>query len=108
MSKNSVDKDVFFAGERLVPQAKVPKTVRVRIAVAINKQGQWNASGYFKWDDEGAKDTALTGLDEPGMEAGGESIVFVEADVPLPTEPTIQGKVAAPLAQDSGWDKDCG
>jgi len=25
-----------------------PKTVRVRIAVAVNEHGHWNASGYFK------------------------------------------------------------
>lgn len=66
-----------------------PKTVRVRIAVAVNEHGHWNASGYFKWNKGEARETALEGLDEPGA----ETIHYVEADVPIPAPQTIEGTV---------------
>ena len=66
--------------------------MKIRIAVAINDRGEWNACGYHKWDDKEAIDVAQQGLDEP---ADNEQIVFVEVDIPIPQSITVQGKVVS-------------
>lgn len=63
-------------------------TVRVRIAIAIDVNGRWNASGWT--DDGGAgKDVAIDGL-----EGDANYVVHnIEANVPVPQSQTIEGEV---------------
>lgn len=55
------------------------KTVRVRIAVAVDKDGDWRA-----WGDV-----------EEVVVFGGEALHWVEADIPLPQPQTVEGEVVA-------------
>jgi hypothetical protein len=66
------------------------KTVRVRIAVAVDADGKWNASG---WGTEHtfANDTAMDIVIE-GVEDG-EARYWVEAELQIPEEKTVQGEV---------------
>lgn len=61
------------------------KTVRVRIAVAVDKTGHWSAVG---WKD--AKDAMGHAVEtlEPG-----EARYWLEADLPIPTESTVEARV---------------
>jgi len=65
------------------------RTVRVRILVAVDRNGKWAACGY-SWSD--AKESIF--IDD--LEDG-EVYHWVEADVPLPAEagPAIEGVVNA-------------
>lgn len=69
-----------------------PKTVRVRIAVAVNTLGKWIATGVCGGTDSDAQERAsrfaLT-FTVPYVTN------WIEADVPLPLEPqVIQGSVS--------------
>lgn len=67
-----------------------PKTVRVRIAVAVDPGGNWCASGWMTGSPESMMDNCL---DEVGA---GEARFWIEADVPLPLAPqTILGTVTS-------------
>ena len=70
------------------------KTVRVRIAVAVDPNGEWNASGWNsltdKYDDV-AMGIALEGVGE------GEARYWIEAELPLPTgAATVQADIVRP------------
>lgn len=68
------------------------KTKRVRIAVAVDRNGQWGAAPIC--GDNVRPRQAL--IDFCGMEHldYGERITVIEADVPLPEEPaTVRGEV---------------
>jgi hypothetical protein len=69
-----------------------PPTVRVRILVAIDRNGKWTATGASWYKDEDTRSIAF--IDD--LESG-EAYHWVEADVPLPTEmgPAIEGTVHA-------------
>lgn len=62
------------------------RTVRVRIAVAVDAEGKWAASGWKDGGDK-CKDFIADDLGDPYR------IVWVEADVPLPAETTVKGEV---------------
>jgi hypothetical protein len=70
-----------------------PRTVRVRIAVAVNERGEWCCAGWTGGKDEDHTRSAL----ETSEYHGGtlEAIHFVEADVPLPVSQTVEGEVRA-------------
>jgi hypothetical protein len=68
--------------ERRAEAAK-PKTVRVRIAVALHPEGHWSARGDS--DPEVARDI------EHSVEDGW-TLAWVEASVPLPVTPTVEGE----------------
>ena len=54
-------------------------TVRVRIAVAVDCNGKWYASGVSRWNDQRVLDEMpILGLAE------GETYHWIEADVPVP------------------------
>jgi hypothetical protein len=72
------------------------RTVKVRIAVAVNKAGEWCANGWFNWKDESAQSAAVEGLDS----ALPEVVHFVEAEIPLPESETINGEVSDPTWAD--------
>lgn len=63
-----------------------PKTVPVRIALAINAEGDWQAVGWKGASKQSMKDSAAEGVH------GGDSIFWIMVDVPLPSK-TIRGKV---------------
>lgn len=65
------------------------KTVRVRIAVAVNKHGGWCASGSESLSDEDAMGLATAWFDDDGITAR----YWVTADLPVPVEPEIAGEV---------------
>lgn len=66
------------------------KTVKVRIAVAVNADGNWNSSGWKKAKDSDAMDLAQEGLQEI---SSCEKVYWVEADIPIPEPEIVQGKV---------------
>ncbi len=66
-----------------------PKTVRVRIAVAVDGYGCWEAS---KWEDNDRCNTHEV-LEAMGFTRGQRVVHFIEADVPLPEPQTIEGEV---------------
>ncbi len=68
-----------------------PKTVRVRIAVAVDCEGQWSAFGIWREDDKGTKDNVFIDDLEPG-----EHYHWVEATLPVPVREhtqTVEGEV---------------
>jgi len=60
------------------------KTKRVRIAVVMNRDGQWEARGHWLHDDE----QSATQL-HPSEH---KRLTFVEADVPYPEVETVGGE----------------
>ena len=62
------------------------KTVKVRIAVAVDAQGNWASVG---WSGKGdyLRDVAREGVNEDG------TLYWVEAEVPIPSVQVIQGEV---------------
>jgi len=75
----------------------MPKTKKVRIAVAINSRGEWNCGGYC-WLKTGEQletlpDDEAAGNAIEGLESDEYVIHFVEAEIPLPVSTTVQGKV---------------
>jgi hypothetical protein len=67
------------------------KTQKVRIAVVVQPDGNWNAVGWRDAGDDEKRDAVLTFLEE----VPGEIVVWVEAEVPVPerVETTVQGTV---------------
>ncbi len=64
------------------------KTVRVRIAVAVNAIGHWNACGSHDLSEKTSRGITLEGLAVDGPEA----VRWIEADVPLPDDVTVEGE----------------
>lgn len=64
------------------------RTVRVRIAVAVDSSGKWGSCGWMGADEEDAMCHACEALD-----ALGEALYWLEAELPLPTASTIAAKV---------------
>jgi hypothetical protein len=62
------------------------KTVRVRIAVAVNAKGEWDACGCSSMSDEDMANEVLC-EDSAG-------VVFVTADVPVPEPREVEGEVS--------------
>lgn len=74
------------------------KTVRVRIAVAVDEDGNWNTYGWGASDGElGSTVSAQREMAEDGLPGINKAhhTVWVEAVVPLPL-PTIEGKAVPP------------
>ena len=59
------------------------QTVRVRVAVVVDKYGSWRAAGQAGQGDADAIDAAV----ENALTSGVEAVRFIEADVPLPEKP---------------------
>lgn len=67
-----------------------PKTIRVRIAVAVDSRGHWNAAGVSGSGSDDLMRAAV--LDDELL--GGEAVVhFIEATIPLPESVTVEGEV---------------
>ena len=70
--------------------AEKPKTVRVRIAVAIDEYGHYFVVGWDGGTDKQRVESAREFFESAN---GNECVHFIEADVPLPVSETIEGKV---------------
>ncbi len=65
------------------------KTVRMRIAVAVNPDGTWGAAGFSDADD-----CAWDCLYDSVIEAqSGHSQYFITAELPIPSIPEVAGEV---------------
>ena len=67
------------------------KTVKVRIAVAVNVEGVWFARGDPTVPENDTAHDAMIGLEDGGIDTDGGHVVWVEADVPMPSALTVQG-----------------
>ena len=73
-------------------------TKRVRIAVAIDRNGYWFAAGWDRSDDGDSREFSLETLymnhdtDAEGM-ASEPVVHYIEADVPIPEGDTVEGEV---------------
>jgi hypothetical protein len=56
----------------------MPKVVKVRIAVAVDPTGSWNASGWDRADDDEMMRMACEVLED------GEARYFLTAELPVP------------------------
>ncbi len=59
--------------------------VKVRIAVAINDQGDYSARGDNEWDDKEATEEALDNINEGGVRI----VHFIEVNMPIPKPQTF-------------------
>lgn len=63
-------------------------TVRVRVAVAVQPDGDWNAVSWRDGTDDNNRGMAIDPMSDEAV------VHFVEADVPLPTGAvTVEGRV---------------
>lgn len=70
------------------------KTIRVRIAVAVNADGHYGTDGYSKADGSHQDDDDMEKWALRDCRGDGRKVVhFIEADIPLPVATTIEGKV---------------
>lgn len=67
------------------------KTVKVRIAVCVNSDGQWAASGWSTADKDQMEDVASDMLTE--FPLGNDTIHYITAEVPLPSSLELRGVV---------------
>jgi len=70
----------------------VSKTVKVRIAVAVDPSGEWSATGWHEASDELMMECARDSV------ADGEALYWLEAELAIPEPETVQASVteAAP------------
>ena len=79
------------------------RTVRVRIAVVMNADGEWGCAASYNGDDNGAWSVAGENLStDPGEVM--EALHFIEADVPVPASTTIEGAVTTPNTETASDD----
>ena len=62
-------------------------TVKIRLAVAVNEDGEWYAWGAKDYSDDEMRNEVTGQVCDP------HAVHFVEAEVPLPVPTTIQGTV---------------
>ena len=65
------------------------RSVKVRIALVVNSDGKWNASGWSGAENDEVMECALEGLEA----TGGEAEFWITATVPLPEVQEIAGAV---------------
>lgn len=63
--------------------------MKIRIAVAVNSNGEWSAAGWSGAKEEILKDCALEGLNTCSV----EQVAWITVDVPVPQEITVEGEV---------------
>lgn len=73
--------------ETAPPCAQPAGTVRVRIAVAVNKDSDWYVAGRHGWPDWTSENEARSGLPL------GSTVAWVIADVPLPKPVEVKGTI---------------
>jgi hypothetical protein len=69
----------------------VSRTVKVRIAVAVDPDGDWNSAGWSKRDGQPAGEDAMElACDNVGT---GERRYWIEAELMVPEPEDVQGEV---------------
>ncbi len=68
------------------------ETIKVRICVAVDKERHIEVAGCDAYDDDDLRCLVLDEFEKRNSQWQPQ-IVWVEAEVPLPTETTVQGKV---------------
>jgi hypothetical protein len=68
---------------------QIPKTVRVRIAVSVDADGNWNACGWTKTSDANKMGLAIEPLSQ------GEQQYWLEADLTLPAAELVTPSVTS-------------
>jgi hypothetical protein len=63
------------------------KTVKVRIAVVVDKEGKYAATGYTAMTDDHAFDFLIEGI------ADGEARYWLEAELPIPKIQVVKASV---------------
>lgn len=64
------------------------KKVKVKIAVAVDKDGSWNAHGWSGYDNDDEARYQVT------LDAGSvNNFYWIEAELPIPEETVIHGDV---------------
>ena len=75
-----------------VRDAEAPRTVRVRIAVAVGERGDYAVAGWSRShanrNEEAVMNAAREYLDSAWVVS-----CWIEADIPLPSQQTIRGEV---------------
>jgi hypothetical protein len=72
------------------------KTIKVRIAVAVDEYGNWNSSGWKTANCAPAGDREVMGNALEFLDVGGaEACYWVTAELPLPIQGEIAGTVEA-------------
>lgn len=72
-----------------------PKTIRVRIAVAVSPQGHWESFGSTVGVANPENGDDATHAEYAVMNCDGKThaVHFIEADIPLPVAVTVEGTV---------------
>lgn len=68
------------------------ETIKVRICVATNEAGNYEAAGCDAYDDDDLRGIVLDEFEKRNSQWQGK-ITWVEVDIPLPVETKVQGKV---------------
>ena len=92
---HAVERVISAARDTLIEIGASPEnTVRVRIAVAVDEKGVWSAAGWAPRSgrEKDAADT-MARIARNGVEGGPHQLHWIEADVPVPTSETIQGRI---------------
>lgn len=69
------------------PDCSKPRTVRVRVAVAVDKNGCWSANGASAFGDDDAMGFSVEHLET------GEARYFLTAELPIPEVPEVAASV---------------
>lgn len=72
------------------------RTVKVRIACAVNSRGEYHAQGWAGAEGEEAKDAIWDAL-EP--DPGGEVVHWITAEVPVPEAVELAGTLEGEVPQ---------
>ena len=82
------------AADLLDPPAQGP-TVRIRVAVAVTRDGTWDTAGRKEQSDADSVGYAQEGVWREADEAFPARVCWIEADVPAwEPPPTVEGEVA--------------
>lgn len=68
-----------------------PRTVRVRVAVAVDERGAWWSSGNNYMSEPRRYRSALSSMQS--RRGKHVRVHWIEADLPLPTEPEVAASV---------------
>ena len=69
------------------------KTIRVRIAVAVNANGEWHAMTHGNCDPKEAAALCKVSVRRLDHNYSDTVVHWIEADIPLPASVTVEGKV---------------
>lgn len=89
-AENAAVMDLFDEIDQLrsgKPKQQQGKTVMVKVAVAVDKNGHWMAVGAHDNEDRTSMDTCLDFVED------GEARYWLTAELPVPEEVTVEAEV---------------